>query len=313
MVETNYFGKVFAKPFPKIQKNGAIAYRVGEPSIFVYKGRLLALENRGPMLNRQGCIVDYFTRELLSEMKGEGDRFLSAFCDEDRIYVFSTLENQVYRYVTEDLKTWTKSLVLEFPDIFRLFNTSVCKGDGKYMMAVEAAWAGLRTGKEKNTGNPYIGVHFTEFFAESTDLEHWTLYPFEDGYTPERYNACPCLRYCNGYYYMICLEELPLTRYAPYMYRTKDFKEWEMGMCNPIFIASEEDRHTKPGYYIDPEVEEKNAHSTNINNSDVDICEFEGKTYINYLTGTQGDTWHGCLCEAIYDGPMAEYLEGNFA
>jgi hypothetical protein len=42
----------------------------------------------------------------------------------------------------------------------------------------------------------------------------------------------------------------------------------------------------------------------------VDLCEFEGKTYIYYLTGDQGG--YGIMCEAIYEGPVNEFLQSFF-
>lgn len=315
MKEINYFGKTFMKPFPKLTKTGAISSSGGEPSPFIFRDRFLRLECVG---GSRALIKDYFTSQPVSAKIGaDGVHFYSAYCENDTVYVYGTKRNQIYRYVSSDLQNWTESMVLEFPDNFSLFNTAVCKGDGKYMMAIEASWKGMAFGKEDPSYgvgvNDYIGVPFTEFFAESCDLEHWTLYPFENGFGKDRYVACPDLHYCDGFYYMICLEELPLKRYAPYMYRTRDFVNWEMGMCNPLFIASEEDRHVKPGANVDPEIAARNETAIIVNNSDVGMCEFEGKTYINYDGGDQGNSWGGLVCEAIYDGPMDEYLKANFA
>ena len=52
------------------------------------------------------------------------------------------------------------------------------------------------------------------------------------------------------------------------MYRTKDFVTWEMGMYNPLFIASQEDRHVKPGANVDPEIAARNETAIVVNNSD---------------------------------------------
>src|SRR5437879_9348636 len=45
-----------------------------------------------------------------------------------------------------------------------LYNTTVCKADGRYVMAIEV-------------GEPpeVVGVRFTNFFAESTDLLTWKV------------------------------------------------------------------------------------------------------------------------------------------
>lgn len=318
MKEINYFARKTMKGFPKIQKNGVMSERAGEATPFLYKGKLVLLQNlwkRNPEINGPCAeITDYFTKELLGCVGGDGSRFYSAYCENDSVYVYATRDNVVYCYISDDLKTWEKTIAVVFPENFELFNTSVCKGDGKYMMAVEGAWAGQGKGLDNIVGNPYIGKYYTEFFVESADLKNWKTYPFEMSYTTERYCACPVLRYCDGYYYMVCLEELPCVRYAPYMYRTKDFDTWEIGLYNPIMMPSEEDLIVKKGVTISDEIAELNAHHVCINNSDVDMCEYEGKTYIVYATGNQGGTgaFNGCTCEATYDGTMEEYLKANF-
>ena len=318
MKEINYFSRKTMKGFPKLRKTGAITGG-GECTPFVWKGRLMLLENFwggfGGMKGPCAVVQDYFTQEPTAPVGGDGCRFFSAYCENDRVYVFGTLDNQVYCYTSEDLCGWRRTPVLEMPDMFELFNTSVCKGDGKYVMAIECAWAGQSKGLDNEVGNPYIGKFYTEFFAESQDLESWKLYPLERSYTTERYCACPALRFCEGYYYMICLEELPCTRYAPYMYRTRDFETWEIGLYNPILMPSEEDRRIKPGAHIPEDIAALNASHVDTNNSDVDLCEFEGKTYLVYATGNQGTTgaFNGLNCEAVYDGPLDEYLKANFA
>lgn len=215
-----------------------------------------------------------------------------------------------------DLAVWEKTAVLSFPENFELFNTSVCKGPDRYMMAVECAWRGQSSGDERNrVGNPYIGVYYTEFFASSPDLANWELLPFETAYTPQRYCACPALRFSEGYYYMICLEALPLGRYAPYIYRTEDFDVWEIGIPDPILMPSEEDRRMKAGVTCPAELAAANAEHVDVNNSDVDLCEYEGRTYIVYCSGHQGQAkgMNGLVCEAVYDGPMKELLRAYFS
>ena len=70
---------------------------------------------------------------------------------------------------------------------------------------------------------------------------------------------------------MICLEELPVLRYAPYIYRTKDFETWEIGFYNPILMPSREDLTPKPGVIVPPERLEVNFKNLNTNNSDIDL------------------------------------------
>ena len=299
---------------PVIKKNGIIYPRGSEMSIFVYKGRLKYLKNgrKGPK-NRAGTalIGDYLTREEGEEFGGDG-AFFSVYCENDTVYAFSTRDNHVIRYVSKDLVNWSAGeIIVTFPENFKLYNTAVCKGEDGYRMAVEC---GYEWDDNRNwIPNEYIGVQFTEFFAQSPDLKNWELLPLEKNYSPKRYVACPALEYCEGYYYMICLEELPLLRYAPYIYRTKDFETWEIGFYNPILMPSREDLTPKPGVIVPPERLEVNFKNLNTNNSDIDLCEFEGKTYIFYASGNQGNTWGGLYCEAVYDGTLSQFLKANFS
>ena len=315
MKELNLSGHDRMKAFPKLIKSGASSRYCGESTPFVRRGRLLLLENLWDGDAPRALIRDYFTGEALALLGGDGTRFYSAFCENDRVYVFATKDNAVYRYVSDDLKTWEKQAALAFPENFELFNTSVCKGPDRCMIAVECAWRGQSRGDEKNrVNNPYIGVYYTEFFAFSYDLERWELLPFDTAYTPARYCACPALRYCEGYYYMICLEALPLGRYAPYIYRTRDFETWEIGLYNPILMPSEEDRRVKPGVQIPSDLAEANASHVDVNNSDVDLCEYGGKTYVVYCAGHQAQArgMSGLTCEAVFNGTMKEFLQGYF-
>ena len=293
---------------PLIRKSGIITDHGDEMSLFVYKDRLMYMD-----AGHVRC-VDYFTGEAYAPIPDtKGTYFLSAYCEKDTVYAFATRENAVYRFVSSDLIHWTEGeIVLTFPENFELFNTSVCKDEEGYTMAIEAGGADDRFPDRKDRPNPYIGRRFTEFFARSQDLHTWTLLPFENGYTMLRYNACPALRYCEGYYYMICLEELPLRRYAPYIYRTKDFEIWEIGFYNPLFVPGREDLMPKPGAVLSPEYLADNFRHLNTNNSDVDLCEYNGKTYIVYCSGNQGATWGGQNCEAVYDGSLEDFLKANF-
>ena len=315
MREINLSAHDHMRAFPKLQKNGAISVNGGECTPFVWQNRLMLLENLWGEGEPRAVIRPYFSDAYGAPFGGDGTRFYSAYCENDVVSVFATKENVVYRFVSADLVFWEKKAALAFPENFELFNTSVCKGPEGYRMAVECAWKGQSKGDEKNlVGNPYIGVYYTEFFASSPDLERWELLPFETAYTPARYCACPALRWCEGYYYMICLESLPLGRYAPYIYRTKDFDSWEIGLYNPILTPGEEDRRIKEGFPVPQALAEANARHVDVNNSDVDLCEYQGKTYVVYCAGHQAQAkgMNGLVCEAVFNGPMKEFLQAYF-
>ena len=136
------------------------------------------------------------------------------------------------------------------------------------------------------------------------------MLPDKCSYTPQRYNACPALRYAKGYYYMICLEELPCVRYASYIYRTKNFEDWEVGFHNPMMMWSDEDRIPKEGAKFTPEELDILKNGLNINCSDIDLFEYDGKTHIYYANGDQ--MTYSFLCEAMSDLPLDEFLEAFF-
>ena len=52
------------------------------------------------------------------------------------------------------------------------------------------------------------------------------------------------------------------------------------------------------------------ANAMNLNNSDIDFCEWQGRLTMNYSWGNQQGTEH--LASAVYDGSLRQFLEGWF-
>ena len=73
------------------------------------------------------------------------------------------------------------------------------------------------------------------------------------------------------------------------MARSKNLIHWELSPHNPILEAGA---------------------GEGINNSDVDLIEYEGKTYLFYATGDQA-TW-GTIRVAMYDGLMQQFFASYF-
>lgn len=317
MKEINYsLGMSTADP-PEIKKLGVVSTR-HEMTPVVFKNRLYRIETTHQNGMRcaalydceKQCDVSYFGHR-------KGINFFSGYCENDVLYAFATYLPEspeaggtATMFRSEDGINWTETKLFSRPG-WRLFNTSVCKGPDGYRMAIEVCSATI-PGDPLYTKelDPDIGVPFTEFFLKSDDLIHWQWLPLDHCLSTERYTACPALRYVDGYYYIICLLALPHVRYAPYIYRTKDFFTWEVGLHNPVLMYSKEDRIPKPGVKLPADQLERIRTHNNINNCDIDLCEFEGKTHIFYLTGDQGS--YGIMCEAIYEGPMEEFLKSFF-
>jgi hypothetical protein len=223
-----------------------------------------------------------------------------AFVEGDTAYAFGVDKwggSKVSVFWSKDMEKWEERLALHLPG-WELFNTSVCKADGRYVMAVEV-------------GEPpeVVGVRFTTFFAESKDLLNWTLLPKECVYSREKYTACPALRYLDGIFYMIYLEARPGPAYESHVVRSRDLVRWEASPLNPVLAFSDEDKAI-----ANPDLtagqRQAIAGAKDVNNSDVDLCEYRGKTVIYYSWGNQKGKEF--LAEAVYDGTLASFLRGYF-
>lgn len=313
MKEINYTYDMRMGDAPVIRKLG-VTGMFGETTPFVWEGKLKWLHtvSKGDphtYVFTSGFYIEDDETGESTEPVYPGLHFYSCYVENGVLYVFGTNEHEGRRWGGDTVTMlWSTDLIhYERKDAvhrpgWEYFNTSVCKGrNGKYIMAIEA-------GKPQEL----VGRAFTIFFAESDDLMNWTCMDDALHYSDARYTACPALRYVaeDDYYYMVCLEELPMQRYAPYIYRTHDFDTWEIGIHNPVLWISPEDRIPAPGAHLTPEEEELARTYVNINDCDVDFCEFGGKTYISYLTGDQLSI--GFHCKAVYDGPMIEFLQSFF-
>jgi hypothetical protein len=216
---------------------------------------------------------------------GNAHAFVSAIVNGSELDVFALDFSEsgkvwesdgIDRFVTTDLKTWKQEKIILPEGNEKLFNNSVCKDDKGYVMAYESN----------------LPVKFCFKFARSNDLSKWEKV---DGltYTGEKdeYSACPVIRYFNPYYYVIYLHA-PIKGYngwIPFLSRSKDLENWELTPFNPIMEATKGEGR---------------------NNSDFDILEYEGRTYLYYGDGDQA-TW-GTICVAMYDGSMKKFYESYF-
>ncbi|MHB8866934.1 MAG: glycoside hydrolase family protein [Pirellulaceae bacterium] len=262
----------------------------------VFHNKPLLLQNvRG---NTKATEFYLFVQDLTTgdEIARFGDTFsfVSAFVNGDELNVFAT-ENtdddwthDIYRFWTSDLMEWKQERVIQRQSGEHLFNASVCRDEQGYAMAFESN----------------LPVQWSFRFARSKDLSMWEEIPgirFSD--TTEK-SACanPTLRYFAPYYYCIYGAwrwqgpgtwyeyRLPETKYVTFVTRSKDLATWELSptkfpMLDPL-----------PG--------------EGINNTDADLFEYEGNTYVFYATGDQ-QTW-GTIRVAMHPAPMKAFLESYF-
>ena len=292
---------------PMIKKLGTIDCDMVETTPVVFHDKLYRFEyvrnNYEP--NKTGDsyfrFIDVETGNATPAF-AKGYHLGSAYVEGDTAYVFGVNiwdGERIQVFWSKDLENWSGKPALVLKD-WGIFNTSVCKGkDGKYFMAFEIG----RPPEE--TGAP-----FTNRFAESDDLLNWKLTPPEYVYSKDRYTACPALRYLDdGYYYMVYLETKSGPSYVPYIVRSKDLINWEISPLNPVLQFSDDDKIIA-NPKLNSDQRKRIAEAVNINNSDVDLCEFDRKVIIYYSWGNQQGIEH--LAEAVYDGSLESFLKGFF-
>jgi len=184
--------------------------------------------------------------------------------------------NDVTHFWSSDLKEWQSEVVVRQEDNEDLFNSTVCEGPDGFVMAYETS----------DSRFPAFSIKF----ATSDDLMTWALVPGVV-FGTDRYTACPCIRWVDGYYYMLYLERrLPRWRFETYLARSSDLRTWRLAPSNPVIAPDELD--------------------DGINASDPEIIELDGSTYLYYSVGDQR-TWMN-MKRATYPGPMGELFRGFF-
>lgn len=289
---------------PAIRKLGTIDLDLVETTPVVFKGKVYRFEyvRSGYKANTTGDsyfrFIDHETGEA-SVAFAKGYHLGSALVDGETMYVAGTNiwdGERVDVFASRDLVTWETWNALNLPG-YGIFNSSMCRADGRYVLMFEV-------------GKPpeIAGVAFTARFATSSDMRTWELTAPECTYAKDRYTAPHCLRYRNGYYYDFYLEAVE-GGYEQYVVRSKDLIVWESSPLNPVLKASDEDKQfANP--HLTPEQRKAIQDARNINNSDIDFCEYEGRVIINYSWGNQQGVEF--LAEAVYERTETQFLEGWF-
>jgi hypothetical protein len=261
-----------------------------ENTPFIFNSKLMIVANHRPGgADAKGedaylYIDDLRTGQEVSRF-GKGHSFVSAFSNGKELNVFALefsnfgrimKSKGINRLASTDLKNWTQQPAILPDGNEHLFNSSVCQDEQGYVMAYES-------------DKP---VQFCFKFAKSKNLSNWEKIPGL-AFTGEKkeYSACPVIRYFKPYYYVIYLHA-PLdghNGWISYMSRSLDLVNWELSPFNPILEAEAGEGK---------------------NNSDVDLIEYNGKTFLYYATGDQ-ETW-STIRTAMYDGLMKDFFQSHF-
>jgi len=292
----------FAEPEPpKIEKLGTIECDLVEASPIVFKDRLYRFEYVRDRYKHNELGKPYF--RFVDQETGEksppfaiGYHLGTAFTHDDRMYVYGVEiwgASTAQVFSSEDLVKWASQPAL-LTDNWGLYNTAVTEADDHFVMAFEV-------GEPKEV----VGSRFTIYFAESENLLDWKILPMDCVYTKEKYSACPDLHFVDGQFYMTYLEAYPGPSYNPHILRSKDLITWESSPFNPMMKFSDEDKQiANPN--LTSEERKRITEATNINNSDVELCEWKDETLISYSWGNQRGIEF--LAEARYKGLLREFL-----
>ena len=288
---------------PVIVKHGTIDLDLVECTPVVFNDKLYRFEyvRPGYKPNKTGDsyfrFIDVETSEPTASF-AKGYDLGSAFVDGDAVYVTGVNpwgDDQIDMFVSTDLISWKKRPVLKDTN-YEIFNTSMCKDDKGYVLMFEI-------GKPQEEA----GAAFTARFLTSKDLKTWTLTPAECAYAKDRYTAPHCLRYLDGDYYDFYLEAHD--GYEMRVVRSKDLVHWQPSPLNPVLRHSEDDKKIA-NPKLTEEQRKEIAEAKNINNSDIDFCEYQGRLVISYSWGNQQGKEF--LAEAHYEGSLESFLRGWF-
>ena len=294
-------GPLDAGERPLIRKLGTIDLDLVEATPVVFSGRLYRFEwvREGYWNNQRktNCFhfIDHETSGVLPPF-ADGHEFGSAFVNGETMYVTGTEgRGGVNVFASRDLTNWDS-----WPAIPRgrygIFNTSVCQASNEFVMMFEI---------DKPVEE--AGVAFTARFAKSKDFHTWTLTSPECNYAKDRYTAPHCLRWLDGWFYDFYLEAHE--GYEMRVVRSRDLVEWQASPLNPVLRASPQDKLIANAK-LNGDQRTRIANAVNLNNSDIDFCEWQGRLVINYSWGNQQGVEH--LAEALYDGTEDQFLRGWF-
>jgi alpha-L-fucosidase len=291
-------------------KKGTVAPIMGETTPFVFKDRLYRLENWQKFMEipRATCGERYMEdvvriwdveKDQMVSVPLVGHSFAASFVWDNIVYVFAAAHpaNNQWRTVTEitlttsdDLVNWTPpEVVLQAESGEHLFNVAVCRGTDGFIMLYET--------------DDQQWPKFTFKYCASDDLRHWTLIP-DAVYGREKYVGGPALYYEGDWYYTLYLQDLG-GKWETRITRSHDLVHWEDAPVDRPFLTFDEGRIFQ--YWQHNEL----CTVQEINASDAELCEWQGKTIVYFNGGDQQSA--GDLQLAVFEGSPQQLFETFFA
>lgn len=295
----------------RLEKLGTYDIFIVEANPVVFKGRLLMMEyirhfrpDKRYRFNDTGD--SYFRFREMSDMHtftapfGHGLHAGNAYVAGDKMIVTGVDKwggTKVLQTESTDLVNWTKPRVILENPAWTAYNTTMCHDGERYILSYEL-------GKPKEL----VGTPFTMFFAESKDLVDWKII---DGAKMggDIYTGAPMLRHFGEWFYYFHLEGSYSEGFETRVMRSKDLFDWEL---SPEIVLAYDpwDRMIHPRARFTDAEKVEIAAAVNINASDLDMCEWNGKLVCFYSWGDQRGREYSALATA--DCTEREFCESFF-
>ena len=267
--------------------------QIGETTPFVFKGRDYCLYNVSAINGAQekgkadhAVIVDSATGKEMAHILDEY-YFIYAYSFGGKCYCYGSKvgNNGIWKATSigmtasDDLVHWSEPVEIFSYPLGNIYNTAIAFDGKRHVMLFET--------------NDKRYPPFTFRFLESTDLVHWKLLD-KPIYGDKKYVGGPALYYMpqDGFFYVTYVnefinEETRAMNYDTCIARSRDLVTWEEGI-RPVLFP---DYSHRPFPRKHPDVYEINA-------SDAEFIEKEGKVTVHYCGGNQ---------QGIADNATAEF------
>lgn len=297
---------------PVIRKLGTIACDIVEATPLVFRNELYRFEYIRPSVRNVKNTLGTSYFQLVNVRNGAlsapfaFDHHLGcAYVDQDTVYSVGCAgrwdSDTLHFYRSTDLQNWEQYAELHMPG-WGINNTGICRMGDVYTLLIEISAPEEEVGRAK----------YTFRFLQSTDLTHWTLTPHECAFQRDRYAGGPAIYTVpdDPHYYVGYLEAYPTGKFANCLARSTDLIHWEYSPFNPLLMYDDAEDKKIASPFLTPDERERIRGALDVNNSDMEMCEYLGRTILYYSWGDQHGTEF--LAEAAYEGSMRDLLQGFF-
>ncbi len=289
---------------PNIVKLGTIDLDLVECTPIVFKDRLYRFEYVRERYKPNTTGDSYFRfidMETNEPTKGfaKGYHLGSAFVDRDKVYVTGVDiwgGSRIELFVSSDLENWEQRTALNISK-YKIYNTSLCKAENGYVMMFEIGAPPEGSGRAVYRPFRYIkrSSHLDRYpprivYIQRTAIRRRIVYV-----SLTAFFTTSIWKLMKG---MKCAWFVPRISYTGNQARSIPFcghSPEDKKIANPKLTAGQR---------------KAIAEAKNINNSDIDFCEYQGRTVILYSWGNQQGKEF--LAEAAYAGTEASFIRAWF-